>query len=119
MTSKTLSDLNADEAILADIGQRLARRRIDLELTQADLAEQAGVGKRTVERIEAGGSSQLSSLIRVLRVLELLAGLDLLVPKAGPRPMDQLRRKGKPRRRASPGRRKQSASQPWSWDDAT
>ncbi len=39
-----------DVAILHEIGGRLARRRIDAELTQAQLAEAAGVSKRTVER---------------------------------------------------------------------
>jgi len=51
--SKTL----ADDAILAEIGERVTRRRLDLQLTQADVAEQAGVAKRTLERIEAGASA--------------------------------------------------------------
>ena len=95
----------------------MARRRIDLGLTQADLADEAGVAKRTVERVEAGASAQMSSMIRILRVLELLQGLDLLFPEAGPRPMDLLQRKGKQRRRASGERRKNRPDSPWSWDD--
>ena len=57
--------------------------------------------KRTVERIEAGSSAQMSSVIRILRTLELLPRLDHLFPETEPRPMDLLKRKGKPRRRAS------------------
>ena len=41
------------EAVLEELGRRLARRRLDLGMTQADAAEQAGLGKRTVERTEA------------------------------------------------------------------
>ncbi len=95
-----ISKLLADDAILAEIGKRIARRRLDLQLTQADLAEQAGVAKRTVERVEAGASAQMSSMIRILRVLDLLPGLDRMIPEAGPRPMDLLKRKGKVRQRA-------------------
>jgi len=65
-----------DDAILAEIGARIAHHRLNLQLTQAALAEQAGVGKRTVERIEAGGSAQMASVVRVFRVLELLSSLD-------------------------------------------
>ncbi len=49
-----ISKSQSDEAVLREIGARMARRRLDFQLTQADLAEQAGVSKRTVERIEAG-----------------------------------------------------------------
>jgi transcriptional regulator with XRE-family HTH domain len=112
-----LTQLEPDTAILEEVGERLARRRIDLGLTQAALAEQAGLGKRTVERIESGESAQLVSLVRILRVLELVSRLDLLVPELGPRPMDQLRRKGKERRRASSRHQTKKDPQPWSWDD--
>jgi len=116
--SKTL----ADDTILAEIGERVTRLRLDLQLTQADVAEQAGVAKRTVERIEAGASAQMSSIIRILRVLDLLPGLDRMIPEAGPRPMDLLRRKGKVRQRASTRRRPDQSDRPdkpWSWDEKT
>lgn len=90
----------SDEAILEEIGHRLARRRLAANWTQGALADRAGVSKRTVERVEAGESAQLSSWIRILRVLELVEGLDLLVPEAGPGPMELLKRRGKERRRA-------------------
>ncbi len=114
-----ISKLLADEVILAEIGERVARHRLDLQLTQADVAEQAGVAKRTVERIEAGASAQISSIIRILRVLDLLPGLDRMIPEAGPKPMDLLKRKGKVRQRASSSRRPDRSDKPWTWDDET
>jgi transcriptional regulator with XRE-family HTH domain len=89
----------ADDTILKEIGRRLARRRLDFQLTQAALAMEAGVSKRTVERIEAGYATQTLSLVRIMRVLDLLQGFDQLLPKPGPRPMGLLKLKGKPRRR--------------------
>jgi transcriptional regulator with XRE-family HTH domain len=111
--SKSLSD----EAILLELGARVARRRLDLQLTQADVAEQAGVAKRTVERIEAGGSGQMSSMIRILRVLDLTDGIELMLPEPQPRPMDLLKRKGKVRQRASGSRRADPPDDPWKWED--
>ena len=105
--------------ILAEIGERVARRRLDLQLTQAAVAEQAGVAKRTLERIEAGASAQMSSIVRIFRVLDLLPGLDRMIPDVGPRPMDLLKRKGKLRQRASSRRHSDRSDEPWSWDDET
>jgi hypothetical protein len=40
-----------------------------------------------------------------------------MIPEAGPRPMDLLKRKGKVRQRASSRRRSDRSEDPWSWDD--
>ncbi|MDF7798716.1 helix-turn-helix domain-containing protein [Pontiellaceae bacterium B1224] len=106
----------SDEAVLQELGRRLTQRRLELQLTQADLAEQAGVSKRTVERIEAGATSQLLTMIRILRVLELLDRLDQLIPETGPRPMDLIKLKGKERQRA-PRKKKTSDDHSWKWGD--
>jgi len=112
-----ISKLLSDENILVELGERVARRRLDLQFTQADVAEQAGVAKRTVERIEAGASAQMSTMIRILRVLDLTDGIDLVLPEPQPRPMDLLKRKGKVRQRASKPRRADPPDEPWKWED--
>lgn len=108
----------SDERILAELGDRLARLRLNRNLTQAHLAEQAGVSKRTVERMEAGHSAQLASLIRVLRALGEVEAFDRLLPEPQPSPLQQLKLKGRQRERAS-GRRelKDSPKGPWTWGD--
>ena len=111
-----IEGLLTDESILAELGGRLAQRRLELQFTQEMLAEQAGVSKRTVERIEAGGTAQMSTLIRILRALELLDRLETLVPEAVPRPMDLVRLKGKTRKRAG-GKRQAAQDGPWQWGD--
>lgn len=112
-----ISPLPTDEAILAEIGRRLARRRIELQFTQAEAAKQAGLGKRTLERIEAGESTQLSSLLRLLRVLDLLGPLERAIPESAPGPMELLKHKGRTRKRASGRRRSKEDGQPWAWDE--
>lgn len=106
-----------DEAILSELGRRLARIRLERNLTQAQLAEQAGVSKRTVERLESGGvATQLSGFIRVCRVLDLVERFDLLVPEPVPSPVEQLKLRGRKRRRASAKKAKASPNQ-WQWGD--
>lgn len=109
------NELTSDKALLEELGRRLARQRVAMELTQADLAEQAGISKRTLERVEAGESAQTATLISILRILDLLDGLYAMFPSAGPRPMDLLKLKGKERQRASK-KRKDRPEENWSWD---
>jgi len=109
----------SDKAILTDVGHRLARRRVELELTQANLAGEAGISKRTVERVEAGESVQTTNLIRILRVMDLLDALDAAIPVVGPRPMDLLKLQGKERQRASSKKRNKEFGDDWSWGDET
>lgn len=110
-------ETRTDEAVLAQLGQRLAQFRLAANQTQSQLADVAGVSQRTVARIEDGESTQLTNWIRVLRALGLLSGLDRLVPAPGPSPLAQLEAKSKVRRRASTKRAPPGAPRPWSWDD--
>lgn len=110
-----IDNLLLDEAVLVELGARLAQRRLELGFSQADLAKQAGVSKSTVQRMEAGTSTQFSNLIRIFRVLDLMDRLEMLVPEAGPRPMDLLKLKGKTRKRAP--RSGSVIKEPWQWGD--
>lgn len=107
-----------DATILAEIGKRLAQKRLTQPWSQAELAEAAGVSKRTVERVEAGASIQLANWIRVLRALELLEDLEAWLPESGPSPMQRLNQKHKSsvgRKRVSSAR--QTKEKPWSWEE--
>ena len=106
-----------DAAVLAELGDRLARFRLQRNLTQAQLAREAGVSKRTLIRLESGESSQVTNLIRVVRALGLLGNLDAFVPPPLPSPIEQLRSRAKERRRASPGAKKSGPPTKWSWGD--
>ncbi|TVQ96647.1 MAG: XRE family transcriptional regulator [Deltaproteobacteria bacterium] len=113
--SLSLQNTTNDDALLAEIGQRIQRQRLSLEWTQAELADHAGVSRSTVERLERGNSVTLSGFMRILRALELLPGFDQALPRPGPSPMEMLRNEGVPRRRAP--RRKDPSSTAWTWDD--
>ena len=107
-----------DEAVLSELGGRLARVRLDRNLTQAQLAEQAGISKRTVERLESGSvATHVSGFIRVCRVLDMVERFDLLVPEPVPSPVEQLRLRGRKRQRASAGMKVKASSKKWQWRD--
>ena len=99
-----------DAAIARILGERIDRYRIEAGLTQAELAERAGIGKRTVERIEAGHGAELVTLIRVLRTLNALEGLEKLLPELPLSPIEQLKLRGKQRQRVSHPRGRGEAS---------
>lgn len=92
----------SDSTTLREIGARLAARRLALNLTQADLSDQAGVPKRTIERLEAGAAAtRLSAFIRVCLVLGLRDWLEQLLAEPEASPLEQLKLKGQTRKRAS------------------
>ncbi len=105
-----------DAAILTEIGRRLARLRLEKNLTQVQFAEQAGVSKSTVQRLESGDvSPQLSGFIRVCRVLDVIERFDMLVPEPVPSPVEQLKLGGKRRKRASKVKTTKPAPKKWQW----
>jgi transcriptional regulator with XRE-family HTH domain len=111
-------DLN-DDAVMQELGRRIAQLRIDSNYTQEYLAERAGVGKRTLERLEKGKQVQTSSLVRVLRSLGQLDVLEGLLPAADIRPMDLLRLKKNRRQRARTPSLYEIPAPPaaWVWED--
>jgi transcriptional regulator with XRE-family HTH domain len=113
-------ELSTDDAVLGELGKRLRRTRLEANLSQDQVAEQSGVSRYTIRRIEDGHSVQLNNLIRVLRFLGLLDGLEELVPEVLTSPIDAVRRGGRRRRRASGPRSAGEMPQepePWQWAD--
>ena len=107
----------SDDAALRALGRRLARHRLNRNLTQAEVAAEAGVSTLTVHRIEQGHSLQAANLIRILRALGLLDNLDALVPEPAISPMQQARMRGRIRQRASSRSGKPEPPTEWSWGD--
>ncbi len=108
---------SSDDAALKELGSRIARYRLNSNLTQDALAKEAGVSKRTVHRLEHGHSIQASNLIRILRALRLLENLEALIPEPTISPIQQLKMHGKKRKRASSSSDKPEQKTPWSWGD--
>ena len=107
-----------DQAILRELGARLAGMRVEHNLTQAAVAEKAGISKRTLERLETGEvATQLSGFLRVCRVLGVLEHFEALLPEPLPGPMAQLRHTGRKRQRASGKKADSAATKKWTWGE--
>lgn len=107
-----------DESILQELGGRLTRVRLGRNLTQSALAEQAGVSKRTVERLESGAvATQLWGFLRVCRTLGLLEHFESLIPEVVTSPMEQLKKQGRKRQRASGKKAAPAKPKKWTWGD--
>ena len=107
------------ELVARELGDRIAAERLSANLTQAELAEQAGVAKRTIERLERGDAdTRLSGLLRVCRVLGVLERFDLVLPEPTISPMAQLKLERQRRKRASGRRALKEATTEWTWNES-
>ena len=110
-----ITSLLTDTAVLTELGSRIERVRLERNITQAALASEAGVSRRTLVRLEEGEEGvSAATLLRVLRALGLLEHVDQLVPDELPSPIQHLRSQGRRRQRASGSKRDDTAA-PWSW----
>ncbi len=89
-----------DRDILKELGSRVRRARLEMNISQLKFALQAGVAIGVVQNFEAGKACSLKSFIRMLRVTHNLANLALLVPEPLPSPIEVAKMSGKQRRRA-------------------
>ena len=103
--------------MLSELGERAQQHRVGMNLTQAELANSAGVSQRTIERLEGGNSVQLDTLMRILRALQLSANLDQLIPESSVRPIQLAGSKAEVRHRSYKRRGGPSKGQGWVWGD--
>ena len=106
-----------DEAVLKEIGQRLAKLRLSRNLTQAEVAEEAGITRPTLVRVEKGMPTDFVSFLRLLRALHLIEGLEALIPPQSISPIERALMAGEQRQRARKPRRNAAADRGWKWGD--
>jgi transcriptional regulator with XRE-family HTH domain len=80
------------------LGEQLHALRLSKNLDQITTAGKAGISEKALRNLEAGRGSTTESLLRVLKALDSLDGLELLAPKPSVSPLALLRR-SKPRQR--------------------
>lgn len=90
-----------DNAIIGIIGEFIKQKRLQENKSQADLAKEAGLNRSTLVQIENGESIRLTSLIQILRVLNLLHLLDVFTVEDKISPIEYARLKENKRLRAS------------------
>jgi transcriptional regulator with XRE-family HTH domain len=78
--------LLTDDQVLKKLGAELRRMRLERNLTQATVAERAGVDRTTVVKLEAGNANSLINMVQVLRALGRLDVLDNFHQEQKPTP---------------------------------
>ncbi len=93
-----------NKAIAAELGERIEQLRLEQNLTQQQLADEIGLSRVSYRNL-VKGSGKFENIIAVLRVLNQLDQLENFIPETGYSPMQQLKLKGKQRKRASKKRK--------------
>ncbi len=109
----SVASSNQIETVLC---KRLEGIRLSRNITQAQLAEEAGVSLRTIGRLEKGQGVSMDTFIRVMIALRIQQNLEALLPDPTVRPIERVEMGAEERRRASTAR---SINEPpvWSWGD--
>lgn len=115
MTPTIDYDSASIDALQADLGHRIEALRLSRNIQQFQLADEAGVSRRTITRLENGQSVSLDTLLRVMRALGVSSRLAALLPDPTVQPVDRVRLKSKERKRASA--RRPPTSSTWQWGD--
>jgi transcriptional regulator with XRE-family HTH domain len=102
--------------IEAALCKRLESIRLSRNITQVQLAKEAGVSPRTIGRLEKGQGVSVDTFVRVLIALGIQQNLEALLPDPTVRPVERIDIGGGERKRARPGpsSNKQSG---WLWGD--
>jgi putative transcriptional regulator len=115
MTLTIDHDSASIDALQADLGRRIEALRLGRNIQQFQLADEAGVSRRTITRLENGQSVSLDTLLRVMRALGVSGRLATLLPDPTVQPVDRVRLKTKVRKRASA--RRAPTPSAWQWAD--
>lgn len=108
----------SDEAFLKLLGERLTAIRLSRNLSQQQLADEAGLGLRTIQRLEQGaGSAQLTGFVHVCRVLGLMERFDILLPESSVSPIENLNAQRRKRQRASNTKIAAKENKKWEWGE--
>ncbi len=89
---------SSDAQALNELGHRLKAERLRKKYTQQELASKAGITTYTLQKMEAGHSSSMKTLIRVLRAMNEIEQLEHLLPRVEISPLKLLEDEKRPQR---------------------
>jgi len=91
----------SDDRLALLLGEFIKYHRIEKNLSQEELGTAAGISRPTISLMERGKSMSLNSIIRVLRVLDLLYLFDAVRITQQISPMELLKIQEKQRKHSS------------------
>src|SRR5580658_1856131 len=108
-----MSDLQfkSPKELQAELGRRIRLLRLSRNIDQESAAEKAGIARTALQHLEAGRGSSVQTLVRTLKALNYLEGIEILAPEPTVNPLALLKTKRLPeraRRPRKPRREKQN-----------
>lgn len=103
-----ITDYLTNDEILLLLGARIKSQRLVRNIPIDQLGERAGLNRKTIIDLEAGRDVRLTSVIKLLRGLNMLGSLDAAFPDTLPGG-EGLSSRGQPRMKAFSGRRPHAA----------
>lgn len=110
-------DFLSNPQIEKELGKRLKARRLEMNLSQNQVAKRSGLSRRTITTIENGGGSTLTTLIALLRALQALDTLESFLPDPGISPIAMTSKVQETPRKYASSPRKNPPPTPWKWGD--
>jgi transcriptional regulator with XRE-family HTH domain len=96
--------------------EQLKRIRLSRNITQEQLAREAGLSPWTISNLERGQGVSLDTFIRVMAALGIQQNLAALLPDPTIRPIERIDMAGTERQRARP-EKPEIPRDPWAWGD--
>jgi len=95
-----MSDLvfKSPRELQVELGKRVRQLRLFRNLGQRTTAEKAGISEKAYRNLEAGRGSSVQTLLRTLKALDYLQGIDMLAPEPTVNPLALLRTSKPPQR---------------------
>lgn len=102
MNDKSYNDWYSmnDKSLIKVIGKFIQHHRLNQNKSQSDIARDANISRSTLSLLERGEKVNLSSLIQVLRVLDLLYVMDVFNVSDQISPIEYARLQKSKRKRA-------------------
>lgn len=83
-------NMTSPAEVIRGLSERTKRRRIDIGLTQRELASRAGISFGSLRLFEESGKISLEALVKVAFVLEAETEFDGLFPPRPPKTIDDV-----------------------------
>ncbi len=86
------------QELQVELGRRIRQLRLSRNIDQRTAAEKAGVARAALQNLEAGRGSSVQTLLRVLKAVNYLEGIEMLAPQPTVNPLILLKTKTPPQR---------------------
>ena len=116
MENKVDFSVATSDQIEKTLCKQIGNISLTRNITQVELANEAGISPNTVVRLEKGKGVSFDTFIRVLIALGVQHNLETLLPDPNIRPIDRVNIGGTERKRAS-SKKETQEKDVWVWGD--